>query len=423
MDWAERNVFPFPAILGQESLKRALMANAVCPQIGGVLIRGEKGTAKSTAARALAALLPDIDVRAGCPVQLRTRRRLPALRRKAWKYPAPQGAHGRSARGGHRGPGRGRHALREGRAPRDKGLRARPAGGRPSRHPLRGRGQPAARPSGRRHPGRGGLGGERGRARRRFRGPPIPLHPGGHHESRRGRGAPPAVGPLRAVRGGAGAFRRGGACGAHAPPPGLRGRSRRVRGAVGRGDVPAPSAHRRGARAAGRGVHARPHARALRPPGPGGLRRRPAGGHRRLPGRHGPGGAGRRNRGRPGARRGGRGHGPGPPPQVPAPAAQAGAAAPAAPRRTTGRSGKNSPKPIPSRPGKPCLRRTPLRRICPTGRTRRARRRRRSRCSPRATHSPCAICPSAETACREPARASAAEPGRPRGRGDTSSAP
>jgi len=67
MDWAERNVFPFPAILGQESLKRALMANAVYPEIGGVLIRGEKGTAKSTAARALAALLPDIDVRAGCP--------------------------------------------------------------------------------------------------------------------------------------------------------------------------------------------------------------------------------------------------------------------------------------------------------------------------------------------------------------------
>lgn len=67
MDWAKRDVFPFPAILGQAPLKRALMANAVCPEVGGVLIRGEKGTAKSTAVRALAALLPDIEVNADCP--------------------------------------------------------------------------------------------------------------------------------------------------------------------------------------------------------------------------------------------------------------------------------------------------------------------------------------------------------------------
>lgn len=67
MNWAKRDVFPFPAILGQDSLKRALLANAVCPEVGGVLVRGEKGTAKSTAVRALAALLPEIDVSAGCP--------------------------------------------------------------------------------------------------------------------------------------------------------------------------------------------------------------------------------------------------------------------------------------------------------------------------------------------------------------------
>jgi Mg-chelatase subunit ChlI len=60
-------IFPFTAIVGQERMKRALVLNAIHPQIGGVLIRGEKGTAKSTAARALAALLPEIEVVSGCP--------------------------------------------------------------------------------------------------------------------------------------------------------------------------------------------------------------------------------------------------------------------------------------------------------------------------------------------------------------------
>ncbi|HAJ37875.1 MAG TPA: magnesium chelatase [Chloroflexi bacterium] len=61
-----RQTYPFTAIVGQERMKRALILNAINPQIGGVLIRGERGTAKSTAARALAALLPELEVVQGC---------------------------------------------------------------------------------------------------------------------------------------------------------------------------------------------------------------------------------------------------------------------------------------------------------------------------------------------------------------------
>ena len=61
-----RVIYPFTAVVGQERMKRALILNAVEPRIGGVLIRGERGTAKSTAARALAALLPDVRVGEDC---------------------------------------------------------------------------------------------------------------------------------------------------------------------------------------------------------------------------------------------------------------------------------------------------------------------------------------------------------------------
>ena len=59
--------FPFTAIVGQTAMKRALLLNAVNPKIGGVLVRGKKGTAKSTAVRSLAGLLPSVTVVQGCP--------------------------------------------------------------------------------------------------------------------------------------------------------------------------------------------------------------------------------------------------------------------------------------------------------------------------------------------------------------------
>lgn len=59
--------FPFAAIVGQEEMKQALLIACVEPRIGGVLIFGDRGTAKSTAIRALAGLLPPIETFEACP--------------------------------------------------------------------------------------------------------------------------------------------------------------------------------------------------------------------------------------------------------------------------------------------------------------------------------------------------------------------
>jgi magnesium chelatase subunit D len=58
--------YPFGAVVGMDDMRLALLLNAVSPAVGGVLVRGEKGTAKSTTVRALAAVLPAVDVVPGC---------------------------------------------------------------------------------------------------------------------------------------------------------------------------------------------------------------------------------------------------------------------------------------------------------------------------------------------------------------------
>ncbi len=67
MSSANHVFFPFVAIVGQDEMKRALLLNIVDPGIGGVLVKGEKGTAKSTAIRSLVQILPRTEQAEGCP--------------------------------------------------------------------------------------------------------------------------------------------------------------------------------------------------------------------------------------------------------------------------------------------------------------------------------------------------------------------
>ncbi|RDY25027.1 magnesium chelatase ATPase subunit I [Romboutsia maritimum] len=61
-----KKLYPFSAIIGQESMKKGLILNIINPKISGILVFGEKGTAKSTTVRAIPNLLPEIDVVKGC---------------------------------------------------------------------------------------------------------------------------------------------------------------------------------------------------------------------------------------------------------------------------------------------------------------------------------------------------------------------
>ena len=90
---AVRRVFPFTAMVGQREMTQALLLAAVDPRIGGVLVLGDRGTGKSTAIRALAALLPTIRVVADCPYNCDPGRHfteLPALQRVRRHYASPR---------------------------------------------------------------------------------------------------------------------------------------------------------------------------------------------------------------------------------------------------------------------------------------------------------------------------------------------
>lgn len=71
-----QNVFPFTAILGQQQMLQSLLLAAVNPQLGGVLVMGDRGTGKSTAVRALAGLLPKVPVLKACPYHCEAREKL-----------------------------------------------------------------------------------------------------------------------------------------------------------------------------------------------------------------------------------------------------------------------------------------------------------------------------------------------------------
>lgn len=105
---ARRVVFPFTAIVGQEEMKLALLLNAIEPKIGGVMIMGDRGTGKSTTIRALADLLPEIEVVADDPFnshpsepdlmsdairqQLEQQQEIPVARKKVPMVDLPLGA-------------------------------------------------------------------------------------------------------------------------------------------------------------------------------------------------------------------------------------------------------------------------------------------------------------------------------------------
>ena len=146
--------FPFSAIVGQEDMKLAFLVAAVDATVGGVLAFGDRGTGKSTAVRALAALLPTCALSSAAPI-IATRRAggpVLGLRRRAAGRPQDRiaaGSRGRSAARRDRGPCRRRARSRTRSDARRESVRAGSAGAGPSRLSLYRRSQSARGPSGR----------------------------------------------------------------------------------------------------------------------------------------------------------------------------------------------------------------------------------------------------------------------------------
>ena len=203
----QRRAFPFSAIVGQEEMKLALLIAAVDPSVGGVLVFGDRGTGKSTAVRALAALLPEMQAVAGCRYgcdpadeaawceECRGRAAPMAI---GWRAGAGRGSAARR----HRGPGGGRARSGARADARREGLRAGAAGPCASRLPLHRRGEPAGGPHRRSAAGCGGVRRERGGARGAERAASGAFRADRQRQSGGGRVAAATARPLRPVGGG-----------------------------------------------------------------------------------------------------------------------------------------------------------------------------------------------------------------------------